>query len=323
MPRERYYSIAELGDGFTTATPTSSTTVGTFDSTLSRASILCDNSAEFEVSPPFLNTTAPTTIYIHGIIYPTGSVSSTGTFFVARNSVGTDVIRLRRGSTWAGCTIEAWTGAAWGSLGAFGLSDTERASIDIHIVCGAPGSLTLYVNKSPQVTTLTLNAAVTNIAQTLHGCSTNGARWSQMAAANFDLRDLLIKTQPATAVSGTNADWTGDQDDINQIGQDDTTVITTDTAGDKTGFTKDAYALPANTEIDSVWIVGRGRTSSLAVTDMAWFLRSGATEDSSDPLVVNGGMEPRQWYWEQDPNTSAVWTAAGNNAAEFGVEALA
>lgn len=322
MPDERYFSMCEMGDGIVTSTVniTASTTAGTFDATRQRGSIRVTANVDFLETPPFVDAAAPTTIYTVAQIYPV-AMTLNGIQFDAVNSTGTVIFRLRYTGS-PNLQAEFWNGSSFTALGApFAVVTGSLSKIAIKLVCGAAGSCVIHVGGVEVVSAAITSASCNNVAKCRFRSTSNtsNTHWSEMAGANFDLRDLIIRNGVPTGNSATNTAWTGDYLAIDEAGQDDTDLISSATADQRESYTKAAYTIPTGLVVDSLWVSGRGRVNGAGPTDAKYMLRSSAANYDSTLLVLGVAFESRQRYWTVDPATSVKFTQAGYNAVEFGV----
>lgn len=320
MPRERYYSICEHGEGEAFGS-VSVDTSGDHDASFSRHSIRVSNTGvgDYIGTRPFLDNAAPTEIWCHAYAHFTGTntTSSAQAPWQFYNSSGTLVLRLRPTSTgFTAFVLEAYNGSGYTAITSSFALPTTNFTLDIHIVCGAGGSATIYADKV-EVATGSVDANVDNIAEVRHGSPAN-YYWSQMAGANFDLRDLLIKTLPPTA-DGANTDAVGTFAEVDENGLNDADLLAFGVAGDTHTMTADDYTLPVGNSIESVWTVPRARGDTL---DFQACLRSNAIDYFSSNLGVDSAFAGYPVYWAVDPDSGGAWTETLLNQLEFGAKAV-
>ena len=141
--------------------------------------------------------------------------------------------------------------------------------------------------------------------------------------SNFPLGEVRIETIQPNGV-GTNSDWTPTSGDNytnvdEDVADDDTTIVATGTATDL-----DTYAFSnlsgTPSSIYGVMIGSVGKASPGATTGIKHYTLSSAATDESAEITLIGAYQFNQTFVGQDPNTTAAWTEAGVNAAEFGIE---
>lgn len=320
MPAERYYSIAEFGEGISFGSVVASLTGGTFDSGYVRSAVQVTNSGvnDYIGSMPFVDVASAVDIWIHGRVYLSGTRDGSRTELRCFNSGGVQILRIRSTTgSYNSFVIEIWNGTTFVAITpAFSMPSQVLFTLDLHVACGATGSASLYVDKA-QVANGAVTAMVNNVAEVRYSSGGN-SWWSQMAGANFDTRDLIIKSLSPTS-NGTNTTATGTFADVDENGLNDADMLVFAAAGDKETMNATDYTLPANVGVDSVWVVGRARGDTL---DFKWLLRSGGADHESSELTVTTAFTPYGRYWATDPATGSQISQTALNAFEFGAKAI-
>lgn len=332
MPDERYYSMCELGEGSGgTATTTWQTTAGRFDPVYARGAVRCQNTGDFIQSPPFKDAASSTDIWVIGTYYLEATDTNTNNPLIELvNSSGTVVFRLQGASNTNNLQAAYWTGAAMTTIGvAFVGGVDTRIRIAIHLTCGAASNAQVYIGGA-LVQNVTMNDAdVNNVAAVRYRgvriSSSSGfdVSWTEMAAANFDIRDLRIKYDPPTGDSAVNTSWTGTYADVDEGGYSDVDMVSSGTAAQREGFTHATLAIATTLGIDSVWLVGRMKAGGGGPTNIKGSVRIGSTDYDTANMNPGVAFEAKPAYYTQDPSTSAAWTQAGYNAAEIGLLSVA
>ena len=331
MVAERYYSISEMADGAPsgTANVTVSTTAGTYDTGRQRGSMKISNVADFIDTAPFIDQVSPTTLYFTATIYQeTAQNHFQLPLLEFINSSGQTIVRMIC-ATNAGTkySIQYWSGSASGFVDigsgtAIDFPFSTKTKLSGKIICGGASASTIIINVgTSQVLNLSVtNSNLNNVARVRHrNAGASNTYWTELAGANFDLKDLLIRCDPPTGNSTTNTAWTGAFGDVDEAGIDDTDFIASGTTTQREGFTHASYTLPGSMAIDSVWVTGRGRVGIGGPTDAKFSLRIGSTNYDSSALGLSGSLTGVGRYWATDPSTSAAWAGATNyNSAEFG-----
>lgn len=327
MPTERYFSLCELGDGeISSAVAVTMTTSGApdyYDSTRARGAITVNGTAQFIETAPFVDAASATTFYTRQDLRHRGFGNYTGAYLEYVNSSGVVIFRLRVVGSIETFTAEYWNGSTYVSAGTFTFGASNRAKLAIKLVCGAASNVQIHLGGVAVLTAAINNAAVDNVAKVRYrtGNSSEVAYWSECAGANFDLRDLLIRTEPPTG-NGTNTAWTGDYTAIDETGQDDTDLISSGTVGQRETYTHAAYTIPAGYAVESLWVTARGRVNGAGPVDAKFCLRSGGANYDSSALALGGALSSRARYWATDPATSVGFTQAGYTAVEFGAVSI-
>jgi len=125
---------------------------------------------------------------------------------------------------------------------------------------------------------------------------------------------------------GNSSDWTPSSgtDNYALIDENPSDLDGTDNVSTTTQDAKDTYGYADLTStpdlIRGVQVNTDARKLTVANQDLAHVARSGTTETTSTSIAVTDETDfaTVSDVFEQDPNTSAAWTPAGVNAAEFG-----
>lgn len=125
---------------------------------------------------------------------------------------------------------------------------------------------------------------------------------------------------------GNSSDWTPSSgtDNYALIDENPSDLDGTDNVSTTTQDAKDTYGYADLTStpdlIRGVQVNTDARKLTVANQDLAHVARSGTTETTSSSIAVTDETDfaTVSDVFEQDPNTSAAWTPAGVNAAEFG-----
>ena len=119
--------------------------------------------------------------------------------------------------------------------------------------------------------------------------------------------------------TGSDGDSTDNYLQVDEDGQDTNTYNSSTTIGHK-----DLYAFTnlssTPSAIAGLHIASYDMTSTSGT--FGHLVRSNVTEDLSAAITPGTSFTNHYSVWETDPDTSAAWTEAGVNAAEFGVEVI-
>jgi hypothetical protein len=170
----------------------------------------------------------------------------------------------------------------------------------------------------------------------------NGVRYETSGGATTDYCDLYVADTTGTTNNdflgdtrvrelypngaGTYTDFTpsagSNYQAVDETAQDgDTTYVQSSTVGHK-----DTYAytdLATSPTIKGARLLLLAKKDDAGARSIAPTVKSGATEDDGTTAALSTSYVYYSKIWETDPNTSAAWTAANLNAAEFGVEVKA
>jgi len=282
--------------------------------------------SDFFDTPPFLDALNPTTFWDTSYLYIHTASSAQGTqvFYELINSTGVVVFRLMNASNSPVVTASYWNGSSYTNIAStFNITNSVLHKLTVKLVCGVAGTVEVWLGAAQVVNHTHNDADVNNVAKVRRrGYVNNGAQpsyWSEMGGANFDLRGLRIRYDPPTGNSGTDTAWTGSYTDVDEAGVDDADYVTSATAAQREGFTHASYTIPGSYALDSVWIVGRPKTSGVAPTNVKYSLRIGGTPYDSSNVNPAASFQPVGAYWTDDPSTAAPWGNTNYNALEFGL----
>jgi hypothetical protein len=142
-----------------------------------------------------------------------------------------------------------------------------------------------------------------------------------LLVSNFPLGQCKIETLRPSA-SGNSAQFTASSGSnyacVNETSPNgDTNYVSTSTTGlkDSYAFT-DLSATP--TTIYGVMVNTYAKNNGTGTINIAGLARSSGVESTATAVATGAAYKTFQYNFPQDPNTSAAWTGAGVNAAEFG-----
>lgn len=127
--------------------------------------------------------------------------------------------------------------------------------------------------------------------------------------------------QSAITANGTHTDWDGsDYDKINNLGLDDTTLISSKVVGEKSTFTTDDIpaAFSVGYDVVAVGVGVRASTGGVSSPDLALMIKDGANEVESSTITMDGTKAPRIGIFHTAPDAGA-WDVSKVNSAEYGV----
>lgn len=334
MPTKLHAAVSLAGLGRTSTACVESTVAGSYDSAFVASSIalpIGPNSSSAAtgslVTPAF---SAQTTYWLHGEFYSTSGAhpafGSIGPWIELLNASGTVVFRIRAsGSGNLTMTAEYWNGSAFVASGStFGNPTwTTRIRVDLKVICGASGSWVLYLNGTAGPSGSIASASMDNVAQArLSNTSNAVGYWSQVAGADYDIRDTRLM---GAALNGNSASNTGAASgaytDVNEAPLDESTSISITTSANKAGLTHAAITVPSGYVIGAAVVTARGRATG-SITDGKLGIRTTSTGNtSSTGRTYNGGYEPRSYIVENNPDTATRFTQSEFNATEIYLEA--
>lgn len=309
-----------------TAVVDGDTTAGRFDSAYvgSAIKVPMATAGSYIDSTPFIDGSASvTTLWTRFDWY--GATSSNGfTWIDFINSAGVVVLSLVQGAgAFHSLRLDQWNGSSMntGATTAFSFSSSALRTVAVKCVCGASGTVEVYVGGTLNVSFAVNQASVNNIAKVrLRAIGNVDTFYSQVMGADYDIRSAQLFSKLANA-EGTYTTGTGAYTDINEAVLDDSTSISLPAVNDKHSFAKAAITVPSGQQIAAMIVNARGRVGGGTVTDGKILCRSGTTDSASAGKAFVGGYEPRGHAFDNDPNTATRFTQSGFNAAEFGLQA--
>jgi hypothetical protein len=224
------------------------------------------------------------------------------------------------------------TGASpvWTNTASAGVSGVPASSqnLDVRVRVGVGGnhSVEVYFSNQLLMSDTFTNTNLTNIRSVRYFPTQAG---STVFICNIVLTEDIPTigcsvVQTAATGAGTINQWTGAHTDINESILSDTTLLSTSTAGNRASFAYGDIPATATAPIRDVWLWTRAKNDGSSPVNIRAVCRRSAVNYFSGNFPNMGlGYAAQPARWENDPATSAAWTAANFNAAEFGVEAVA
>lgn len=309
--------------------PTEVTTAAQIDVTYTPKGIVPNGgtaqSAQF-INPTTGVATSLTDLWFH-VSHYTANIPGLTVLVQFVDAAGTPVVRLVS-STNGTYRIDYWNGAAFvAGATTFFVGTVQRVDIDVHIVCGAAGSLDVYFSNNLQLSTAGLNAAVDNVRSIILGGSTNHT-FSQLLVSDVNTIGAKVGSLVPNANSATNTAWANDYTNIVKTGYNDATLISSSTLADKETYGATDVALPtAQYSVSSVWFAARARLNSGAPANIKPLMRFGGVDyvgayNFGNLNAVSFG--PSIAAFANDPSTGVAWSGVANvNAAEVGFQTAA
>lgn len=193
-------------------------------------------------------------------------------------------------------------------------------------VNGSEITLTLYIAGVQISTATALNTGAKGVARRfVFDCFDafagfpDAVYFSEFTVADFDVTDLqMFKLSPSAA--GADTDFAGAVASITD--DDESTIISADTAGQKSSFTMQTYT--GGDAVNAYTITTTVKAGESAPGSFKLYLLIGGVRyyGATQPLAVNQTITATE-VWGLDPSDSAAWTAAKVNAAQPGIEAVA
>jgi len=267
---------------------------------------------------------AMTELWLHAEVYL--GITSTMKHFMKFKQGATDVIGLICNTTTAKLDIQKYSGS-WSTVASTttGLVNTTRASLDVYLKLGNPGTLKVYIDNVKVYGDATLNLSVGGITGLdnirLENSKTGSldAYMSEVIVADECTLGSKIVARPPTG-NGTYTTWTGAFGDYDETAPDALYALGV-ADGDRESFTFAAFtALAAGESIGLVKLSTYTNRDVAGPQHFNHFIRRSSTDyDSADK---NPGTTA-SWFhdtWDTDP-AGGAWTITNLNAAEFGFRA--
>lgn len=228
--------------------------------------------------------------------------------------------------------IDGWNGSSYVNLvTGINTAGSTRTRFDFHIFRNdTTGSAAIYNNGSldTEVTGIDTNlVAWTSIDQieiNMPGTS-GGDGWavSAIMVDNVSTLDAIFVQELPTA-NGTNTAWTGDYTAIDETGLNTADFISSATVGQKETFTGNINAIiDSGYDISDAVISLNVENTGVSNLRLGAVWRSGGTDYTVANALFAPGVSIKAFKASVDPNTSAAWTPANIESAEFGVEYMA
>ena len=271
---------------------------------------------------------AYTEFWVHGR-FATASANNWGgsrTPLVLKDPSGTGLLRLITVTTNT-LKVQYWDGAAWTDAGAEGAVFTAaNKTIDVYVNTATGVKVyidsVLYLDLSIDLTAEIPSGIQRAKFMGYYSSSGRLALISQIIIADESTISLRYWSKNATG-NGANTGWTGDYTAIDEVGLSLTDVISSGSANQIETFT-----FPARTftgyGIKTVIVGGYALKGATGPANVQSCLRVGGTNYFSSSKALDFGYKPFQHYFDDNPATSAAWTAAdaGSSALEAGVKSI-
>lgn len=208
----------------------------------------------------------------------------------------------------------------WTNIGsaATTLVDTLN-TIDIHLDCANPGTASLYLSGTERSTGTANLSHIGGVSYFRLRSSLDGD-WSQMILSTESTIGHRLKTVPPTG-AGATADWTGTYAEVDEITYSDADFVNSSTNGQVELFSH-STTIPAGYKVKAVVVTARAKRGSSGPQNLQLALRSGGTVYTSSSKALGLGYGAYTAVWENDPATSAQFTASAISTLQFGVKAI-
>jgi hypothetical protein len=253
---------------------------------------------------------------------------------------GSQQVELRQDAT--GAPYFTRNGTTIGSVASFRMVVNTWYWIEAQVTIDpSAGVANLYINatsilaQSGLNTRNTANSYFNQLSPTVSGSPEGQVVdsyhfWDGTAGdvSGFPYGEHEIDTELADAV-GSNTTWTrggtntgNNYSQVNEANEDgDTTYVLSATPGqiDSYGFTN---LRPTSGAVGTIAVNTIDRIDDATPRTFDHFVKSASATALSSAITPSGSYVNHQRFFGTDPNTSAAWTVAGRNAAEFGYKEI-
>lgn len=152
--------------------------------------------------------------------------------------------------------------------------------------------------------------------------SNSSGYYSEIIATSADdSRVGMSLVTLAYTADGADVGWTGGVASINELTENQSTVLATSTAPTDSSFVAtDLPTLATSQSVRAIINSGKWRTTSGAPQNVAGYLRLGGTNYYAAAQTAIGTASTLQFIWHTNPAAAAPFTETAVNAAEFGME---
>lgn len=267
---------------------------------------------------------AATSLWAHWTQY-VYNVNFSSTYpYVKLRSSGVDKLTVRQpGSSVGIFEVSQWNGSSWTDL----LTATNAIGVGIHdfdwhVVLGNPGTITVYVDGTPLMSSTTLDLSAISALDELRLQGYNSG-FSEVIVADWNtIGARVVSAGPSGA--GNYSQWTGVYTAVDEATDGGTDYVTSDTAGQRESFAFPSVTLNTGEVIAAVGVGAEGFRDTTSPQNVNLFARVASTDydDATQAMPASMGfLTPK--IWETNPATSAAWTAADAGTAELGVRSQA
>jgi hypothetical protein len=320
--------------------PTENTSTSRFNSAFADACTICGSTSVFVAAPFFTDssnvlsaTTVVTgdTLWVHFEMYNLGTNFSTGAVVTIYDSSGFPWFRIVSAS---GGTMQpqynSGTGASptWTAVGdSLTIRGQTKFVWDVKLTLGSPHAFEWSLGSVKQSEGTFTQASFTNAASARFSSTggTSGTAYSQiLCTRDITTIGARVKTCRASA-AGANTGWTGAYTDVNAAVMSDATSQTAASAALKTTHAMTDVTMPGSAnKFRSLFHWLRAQNDGGSPGNIKSVLRSSGVDYSTGNLSgISTSLAAIGARYNQDPSTTADWTASGWNAMEAGFEAAA
>lgn len=315
-------NVYEANDAYYNTYATCSLAIGDISGTYADVSLTDQTGA---------STTVVTgqTLWFH-TVFTTPSFSSSNMVIRFYDSSGFPWFGVMGGSSGSNLRLvyNTGTGASpvWTVLATLtgAVNDYALTTLDIKLTLGSPHAYEVSINQNLATSGTFTQASFADTAKVRLGYSAYTSYFSEiLITEGISTVGARVKYTTATG-AGANSDFSGTASDINEQICNDTTNISSGTAGQISTFAWGDVTLPSGYAIKDVFIWSRGKNDGASPTNLKTVIRASGTNYASANMSGIGTSYGSLLYrTDTNPATSAAWTSAGFNAVEIGFESAA
>lgn len=210
------------------------------------------------------------------------------------------------------------------NIGTSNIANGVLSKLDIFINYATSGSIQMYLdgtlvaNYTGDITT---NGSTSLAGFIMNGTSGNGAYWSEVICCDTDTRALGLGTVSPSATGNAFTFDSGSVSSINETTLDDSTIITSGTAGQIAEFTVSSLVPSiSGYAIKGLFITARSSKGPTGPQTMKGTVRTGGADYSTASQALQNASFGRVTYsFLTNPATSSAWAATDFSAGGFNI----
>lgn len=317
-------------------TPTTDTTASRFDSTYARCAITVSGSAVLrgyflDESSAYTSVTTGQSLWFHieaAHQIDSGNVTNVIELIDSSNQPWVSIRQVAQYNFAVAWNSGTGGSPAWTEITAtrFNHNGSTRNIFDLKVTLGSPHSVEMYLNNNLVGVGTFTQASLTSLSRfNLRPAESNRSMsYSQIyVTEGIATVGAKVNSRSASAAGTTNTFTSGAYTDVNENVHNDTTNMSSNTAGQVYTHAYQDTTVPGGYGIRSVFTWARGKNGGLAPNNFQHACRNGGTDYFSPNVAGIGiGYMPLGAQWANDPATSAPWTQTGFNNAEFGGKSI-
>lgn len=303
------------------------TTAGTYDPSFARCSIRVLGSVSYANSPLWA---AAGTFWDHAVFSLNLQGGSSQQTIKAFMRSGVNVLEVRtaiNGTFTELLSVYTLQSGVMTLAGSFSIDINTLYAMDIKLVAGGSGSVTVYMSGTQRFTATGLNhSGFTGVDQIqIRGQNVSGTGsyccWSELICDTVPHIGDRLRTYPIDTASAVNTGFTGSVSNIDEIVYNDATFVFATANGQISTYYASGFSL-GTYNIASVGVAARAQCGLTGPQNMQIAIRVGATNFMSSTIALAVGYQACTNVWTTNPHAGAVWVASTAQAIEGGMEAI-